>query len=274
MVMLLIDGDVLCYMACKARWEPKVQKDENGNSIIKLDENGKRIPLEYTKEEDTKYLRESLDNVRKDFYALLDKFYTNDFLMAVKGEGNFRELLYPEYKQNRHRDPDKQNAFVPVLRKLLVHEDLALEATGREADDLLRIWANECIANGIDYIVVSIDKDLKCIPGRHYNLKKETEEDVSEEEAMRHYYEQLLKGDPTDNIPGIPRMGPVKAAKALKDCKTEIEFQDVVIEQYMIAYDDQWKEALLFNGKMIHLQNNINDYFGVSEWPLVKEFNL
>jgi DNA polymerase-1 len=122
----------------------------------------------------------------------------------------------------------------------------------------------------IDYIVCSIDKDLKCIPGKHYLMHKEIMIDVSEAEAMRHYYEQLLKGDPTDNIPGVPRVGEVKAGKILEPYSTEEEFQDQVIEQYMGAYDKNWVHYLLANAKLIHLQRDVGDYFSFVDWPMME----
>ena len=55
MTIAIIDGDVLCYQACKPRWEKKA-KIQDGVSFIQLDDEGKRIPLEWTKEEDRKSL--------------------------------------------------------------------------------------------------------------------------------------------------------------------------------------------------------------------------
>ena len=270
MPIAIIDGDVLCYKACKPRWEKKA-RIENDMSFISLDDDGKRIPLEYTKEEDTKYLQDSWENFKKDLSMLLEGLYCEDYIMAVKGPGNYRNLMYPEYKLNRHADPNKQNAFVPILRKLAAAEEYAIASDGREADDLIRIWANQARAAGIDYIICSIDKDLKCIPGKHWLMHKEILIEVSEEDAMRHYYEQLLKGDPTDNIPGVPRVGEVKATKLLADCTTEEEFQEVVVAQYIAAYEDEWSNYLLSNGKMIHLQEHPDDYFNFSKWPIVRE---
>ncbi len=271
MTIAIIDGDVLCYQACKPRWEKKA-RIEDGVSFVSLDDDGKRVALEWTKEEDRYYLEESWENFQKDLKNLLDTVYCSEYLMAVKGSGNFRNMLYPEYKLNRHADPNKQNHFVPVLRKLAVAEDLAIEATGREADDLMRMWAEEAIASGDDYMICSIDKDLKCIPGRHYLMHKKTIIEVSEAEALRHYYQQLLKGDPTDNIPGVPRVGEVKAEKILAPYSTEEEFQEQVVEQYLIAYgEEQWKDYLLSNAKMIHLQKHKDDYFSFDNWPIIKE---
>jgi 5'-3' exonuclease len=280
-ILLIIDGDVLCYQACKARWQTKVQYqtvtsldgEEQEVPIIELDEDGKRKSLEYTKEEDAKYLRECLDNVKKDFQELCDRFYATDVLMGVKGEDNFRNLMYEGYKMNRHKDPNKQNSFVPILRKLLVHEELAVEAHGREADDLMRVWAEEARSKGIDFIICSIDKDLRCIPGKHYNMKKQELTEVSEEDAHRLFYEQLLKGDPTDNIPGIPRVGDVKAKRLLADVSVEDEFQYVVVDEYMKAYGDEWLEYLLANGKMLYLQKDMNDYFCCSHWDIIRSIN-
>lgn len=271
MTIAIIDGDVLCYQACKPRWEKKARITD-GVAFISLDEHGKRIPLEWTKEEDREYLEQSWDWLQKDLRTLVDKVYCQDYLMAVKGDKNFRNNLYPEYKLNRHADPNKQNHFVPVLRQLAVAEDLAVAAHGMEADDLMRIWAEEAKANGDDFIICSIDKDLKCIPGKHYLMHKQELIEVSEEDAIRHYYEQLLKGDPTDNIPGVPRVGEVKARKILENLSTEAEFQERVVEQYLIAYGEAyWKDYLLSNGKMIYLKKHKDDYFDLSSWPIIQE---
>lgn len=269
MTLAIIDGDVLCYQACKPRWEKKA-KIKDGTSVISLDDDGKRVPLEYTKDEDREYLEASWENLQKDLSILLDTTFCTEYIMAVKGDDNYRYLMYPEYKLNRHADPTKQNTFVPVLRKLAVKSELAIEATGREADDLIRIWAEEAREAGDDYIICSIDKDLKCIPGKHWLMHKKELIVVSEEAAMRHYYEQLLKGDPTDNIPGVPRVGEVKAAKILEGYTTEEEFQERVVEQYILAYGDEWKSYLLANGKMIHLQKTPSDYFNFQTWPIVE----
>jgi 5'-3' exonuclease len=278
--LAIIDGDVLAYQACRPRWEKKVI--DNTNNIY-IDENGKKKPLEFTKEEDRRYLEESWTNFKKDLKVLLDTVYCTNFLMAVKGEDNFRNYLYPDYKKNRHPDPNKQNIFVPVLRQLAVAEDLAIAAHGREADDLLRIWAEEARAAGDDYVICTIDKDLRCIPGKYFNMRQikvgptytkvesRIIENISEKEALRHYYEQLLKGDPTDYIPGIPRVGDKKAKEMLEDCQTEEEFQLVVVIAYKNAYEDEWKEYLLSNGKMIHLQKDFNDYFTLENWSVIKE---
>jgi DNA polymerase-1 len=198
--------------------------------------------------------------------------------MVVKGQDNFRNLLYPEYKLNRHADPTKTNMFVPVLRELAVAEGLAIAAHGREADDYIRIWAREASLAGDPYVICSIDKDLECIPGKHYkipikqnlSIDKGEIKEISVLESLHLYYRQLLMGDSTDNIPGIPGVGKVKATKYLKDTKEESEMQEIVVEHYMAFYGDEWFDYLLSNAKMIHLQRTTDDYFSAKEWPVLR----
>jgi hypothetical protein len=288
-MLAIIDMDVLCYQCCESRW--KLRCNLNNEMVIQLDEAGNRKQLEFTKSEDSKYLRQCWDRFQKDHEKILESVYATDYVGAVKApdietinedgtktkvQDNFRNLLYPEYKMNRHKDPNKQNLFVPILRKLAAAEEIAIEAKGREADDLLRIWAEEARAADRDYIICTIDKDLKCIPGRHYDMRIDTPDhkriiEISESEALRHYYTQLLKGDPGDNIPGVPRIGDVKAAKLIARLNDEYAYQECVVNEYINAYGEHWLEYLNSNGKMLYLQRHPDDYFNCLEWEVVKE---
>lgn len=86
---------------------------------------------------------------------------------------------------------------------------------GLEADDLLGILATTPPKYD-DAIVVSLDKDLRTIPGRHLNPGKETEPVVvTELEADHSWLMQTLTGDTSDGYVGIPGVGPKKALKIL-----------------------------------------------------------
>lgn len=270
--VLLIDGDVLAYKACEKRNPPK----NGGDHVVSLDDGGAKRPLHelYTADENAEYLQQSWANFKRNVARMAEDLFMPDYLMAVKGPNNFRDDLYTEYKKPRALGTYHQQLapFVPAIRKLAVHEGMAIPAEGREADDYLRIWANQCRMHGIDYIIASIDKDLLCIPGRHYRIKEKKIIEVSEIEAMRHYYAQLLQGDPTDNIPGVPGLGPVKAEKLVGMLTDEEEMQEVVIAHYFDAYGEEgWQNQLVSNGKMIHIQNTPEDYFTLKNWPLANE---
>jgi 5'-3' exonuclease len=109
------------------------------------------------------------------------------------------------------------------------------------------------------------------IPGKHYNIRSRETIEVSELDAKRNFYEQVLKGDATDNIPGIWKTGPVKAKKALAHCTTDEEFQMAVVEEYIKANGDEWAEYLLANAKLINIQNTYDDYFSFDNWPIAQE---
>lgn len=276
-MLALIDGDVLAYLACESRW-----RNKSDQVVVLLDKSQKL----FTKEEDRAYLEKAFMSLKKMVETVCDAIFADDYLMAMKSNHNFRDDMYPiilneektkaiwGYKANRWKPAGESNAFVPIMRKLAVMEDLAIFAQGREADDMLRIWATEAELAGEDYVIVSNDKDLGCIPGKHYNPKTNKFREVSKHAAMRFYYQQLLMGDPTDNIPGVPNIGPVKAEAYLANIDDEEEMQYIVVEQYLNAYGDKWREYLLANGKLIYLQKHSGDYFHLANWAVANDVSL
>lgn len=101
---------------------------------------------------------------------------------------------------------------------------------GMEADDAIGIEAYRNEPE--ETIIVSIDKDLNMIRGHHYNFVKEEKYFVTDEEAIRNFYLQILTGDKIDNIIGLDGIGPVKSKKLLKDCNTELEMYEAVLKAY------------------------------------------
>jgi len=267
-LIAIIDGDVLCFQACKSRQDAGIT---DGFQVVSLDDTGARESRAYTQDEDMEYAKECYDHFESDLLELLEATYASDYLMAMKGDTNFRRDLYPEYKMTRTRDPIKTNFVVPKLRKIAIARGMAVAAEHMEADDLLRIWAVQCEQAGQDFVICSIDKDLLCIPGTHYRMRAKQIVHVSPAEAMRLYYQQLLSGDQVDNIKGLPGIGPVKAEKALMDCKTEAELQETVVGMYIAAFGDDWKDQLLLNGKLIHIMKTPTDHFSFKDWPVARE---
>lgn len=269
MKLALIDGDVLAYGAFVPRWQGP---NDNKEMVIHLNSDGKRVVEELSAEEAADYIQDSWVKFQKDLEILVDAVYADDFLMAVKGDDNYRYLIYPSYKMAGKRSAGSVGQFVPTIRRMAVMEGLAIQADGREADDLLSIWAHQCRKSEVEYTVCTIDKDLRCIPGTYYNMKKKTSEEISEIEALRFHYAQILSGDPTDSIPGIPRVGPVKANKMLAGLDREEDMQEVVVAGYLEFYgENDWYSYLLSNLKLIGLQKAPSDYFPIKDWKIVQE---
>ena len=95
-----------------------------------------------------------------------------------------------------------------------------------EADDILaKLQSNNTC-------IVTTDKDLDQIAGWHYNWVKDILYEVSVEQAIHSKYIQILTGDSTDNIEGIPGVGPVSAEKCLEWCSSIDDYEQAIKEEY------------------------------------------
>ena len=279
-MLLLIDGDVLCHISCPPLAK-RVKHDENGQEIRIEDRGEEGITLideekpSYSamSEEELNWRRKVARNaLLKKLEQWSDRFYAVDMLIAVKGPNNFRDIVFADYKMQRKNKPVKDvNPIVPELREMMLSRRLAIAADGREADDYLRIWAHEARMAGDPYIVISIDKDLDCIPGMHYNPNKDTVYHVNELDARRFEYQQVLSGDGTDFIPGVMGVGPKKAKQRVAEASSLEELQEIAVRSHACIYKEDWEQFLRINFKLIHLQEHEHDYVSISDWPAVKE---
>ena len=98
-------------------------------------------------------------------------------------------------------------------------------------------------------IIATQDKDLNMIPGAHYNFTKKDGRFIYEAEADAFFYTQLLTGDTTDNIQGVPGLGPKKAAALLTPALGNQVSMYQVCKQ---AYNDD--DALLENARLLWIR--------------------
>ncbi|MCC5790217.1 MAG: 5'-3' exonuclease [Opitutales bacterium] len=149
------------------------------------------------------------------------------------GEDEFRKEILPEYKAQRKETPEELLQQIPVIRKMT--EAMGLETvstSGIEADDLIASMANKLAAGEAGEVrIVSADKDLaQCVregiflflPPPSANPRKGwsllDSEGVEKKFGVRpdQVADYLaLIGDTSDNIPGLPGVGPKTAAKWL-----------------------------------------------------------
>ena len=158
-------------------------------------------------------IRKVIDDTMKDISA---QCFMPDLQVAVKGKGNFRKDIYPDYKANRPNLADDMKEALTYGHKHMEEKWGAIRADGMEADDLVSIWAYEARELEEPYVIVGIDKDLKQIPGNHYNFKKREHCFVDDDLANYNLMVQCLTGDTSDNIPGIRGIGPKKAERILQ----------------------------------------------------------
>ncbi|MCF1474252.1 MULTISPECIES: DNA polymerase I [Rhizobium/Agrobacterium group] len=139
----------------------------------------------------------------------------------------FRKDLYPEYKANRSAPPEDLVPQFGLIRQATRAFNLpCIETEGFEADDIIATYARAAEAIGADVTIVSSDKDLMQLvtPNVHmYDSMKDKQigiPDVIEKWGVppeKMIDLQSLTGDSTDNIPGIPGIGPKTAAQLLEE---------------------------------------------------------
>ncbi len=133
----------------------------------------------------------------------------------------FRHKMYAEYKATRQKPPDEFIVQIPMARELLDAMRIPVYAVpGYEADDVMGTVAKRLSAQGIDVVLVTSDKDAGQLLSPHVTLLDTLKEQVTTEETLRErdaitpaqVIEMLaLAGDSSDNIPGVPKVGPKTA---------------------------------------------------------------
>lgn len=139
------------------------------------------------------------------------------------------------YKDRKQPSP----FYKDKAREYLIKSYHAKIGNGVEADDLLGLNQDT------DTIIASIDKDLLMIPGRHYNINKEEFITVDLLEADEMFFCQLVAGDSTDNIQGVPKWGMIKAAKLVAEFEGDHKgLVEYIEELYETAYSEQGKKIM------------------------------
>lgn len=164
---------------------------------------------------------------------ILAKHNPTHFAIArdVAHTKTFRHDLYPDYKANRGPMPEEMAAQMPLLGESLEASGIPLlSEPGYEADDVMASTATAAIETGFDHVVIlSKDKDMSQIVSDKIHLFHLTKgadgidfgpEQVLEKyglppEKIRDYL--ALMGDASDNVPGVPKVGPKTAIQLLND---------------------------------------------------------
>lgn len=221
--VLLVDADVLAYQACAGTEKVICFDDDNC------------FPLGS--------LAEALSSFDYRMAFLKTTLKADEAILCFSGDTgeNFRRGIYPAYKANRLGKP--KPVALAALRNTLINErgdagETVMREPALEADDLLGILSSRLRTDDTETVVVSIDKDLRSIPGLFFNIGRPEEgiQEITPEEADRWFMMQTLMGDMTDNYPGCPRFGPATAARALNDVEPTPEAMwPVVVDAYARA---------------------------------------
>jgi len=133
----------------------------------------------------------------------------------------FRSDIYPEYKANRPPMPEDLPKQIDRIEQILEAMNIPVfRLDGFEADDIIGTLAKKAAADGYDSMICSKDKDLLQLIDEHictYDIKTDT---ITDEKAIVEKMEIMpkqfidclaLQGDTSDNVPGVPDVGPKTA---------------------------------------------------------------
>ena len=162
---------------------------------------------------------------------LLEEYKPEHIAVVFDAKGKtFRNDLYEEYKAHRPPMPDDLRSQIEPLYELV--EALGypmIIVPGVEADDVIGTYARQATEQKIDTLISTGDKDLAQLVNEHVTLINTMNNVVLDEAGVMEKFEVppaaiidylALMGDTSDNIPGVPKVGPKTAAKWLKQYQT------------------------------------------------------
>lgn len=162
------------------------------------------------------------------FLKMIDAFNPDGVVVAFdKGKPRVRMEMLPQYKAQRSpMDPDLHAQF-PMIKELLTALNVPiLQSEGWEGDDILGTMARLGEQAGCDMLLVTGDRDMYQLVTEHVNVvstrKGLSDVAIMTPESVDDLYHGItpalvpdfygLKGDASDNIPGVPGIGPKKAS--------------------------------------------------------------
>ncbi|HHJ35894.1 MAG TPA: DNA polymerase I, partial [Gammaproteobacteria bacterium] len=147
----------------------------------------------------------------------------------AKGK-TFRHDMYDQYKANRPPMPDELRSQIAPLHELVEALGYPLIIIpGVEADDVIGTYARQASEQKIETLISTGDKDLAQLVNPHVTLINTMNNVIMDEAGVMKKFDVppaaiidylALMGDTSDNIPGIPKVGPKTAAKWLKQYET------------------------------------------------------
>ncbi|MDY7010130.1 MAG: 5'-3' exonuclease H3TH domain-containing protein, partial [Planctomycetota bacterium] len=165
------------------------------------------------------------------FTTMLMKLITErkpDYLAVAMDSGREhlqRTRIYPEYKANRDKPPEDLPPQIERITQIIRAMGVPiLQIEGAEADDIMATIVGRLAGADLRVVMVSRDKDLEQLIGPHavlFDPMKDEIIDAARLEQVKGYPPvkaveiQALCGDTSDNVPGVPGVGPKTAVKLI-----------------------------------------------------------
>lgn len=168
------------------------------------------------------------DDVGLYYHKILDSviWAAKDYgqvIYADEGRGSldWRRSIYPEYKANRKHDESYQifkNHLKEIEELITYFPSKTISVDGAEADDVMYALATYFADNGEDVMIITGDRDIAQLINYSDKIKVYSPTlRMFREKQPNLILEKAIVGDPSDNIPGVPRIGIKTFEKALTD---------------------------------------------------------
>ncbi|MBN1309297.1 MAG: hypothetical protein JXA18_15340, partial [Chitinispirillaceae bacterium] len=182
----------------------------------------------------------------------------------------FRHEIYDKYKANREEMPEELRSQIPFIRQFIDACNIpTVIQEGLEADDLIATLTRTATDDGFDVFLVTKDKDLMQLVGPRVTMlapegsgtlvamdaaKVKNKMGVPPERIVDYL---ALTGDASDNIPGIPGVGPKTALKILEQADSVEKLLDdtsVIVNPKLRQKIDENRELLVLSKRLVTLK--------------------
>jgi hypothetical protein len=225
----LIDADIICHRSANIA-EP-VMYQVNGVEYDNAVDAKKAGGVVWSRKED-RGLEFALMVAEQTVDTMLDNAKPRSYQMFLSGRDNFRYKVAKTVPYKSSREYLPRPKYLRKVRDFLREHYNAVVTDGYEADDAIGMESTRLGKQGF---VCTIDKDMDQLAGWHYDWVKDRVYRISGKEALFNLYQQVLTGDSTDDVPGLPGIGPVKARRILDGATDSNDLLRRVWDQYRNA---------------------------------------
>jgi DNA polymerase I len=226
---LIVDGDIVLFQI--------------GRVTEDVTDFGDTVLESYDMDAAIRLINNELDSISKK-----TGYKREEIVFAISDAANYRKEFFPTYKGNRKHI--KKPVGLKAMRQYMLdnaekYQTIMMEKL--EADDVMGIYGTVPTESNKDndMAIYSQDKDLFTVPVKQWDFKKKKFIQPTPMESTKFLYKQVLMGDAVDGYKGCPRIGKIKAEKALEGCGNEMAMLHACHELFYKAYKEEAKEKLL-----------------------------
>lgn len=189
-----------------------------------------------------------------------------------KTAANVRKNLYDGYKKHRHAMPEELAQQMPIIKEILEAMNIKIiEMADYEGDDILGTLSKKFAKENKDVYILSGDRDLFQLIEDHITVRiprtkmGKTETEIYTKEKVEEEYGlepidlievKALMGDSSDEIPGVPNVGPKTGTSLIKQFKT-IENLYKALEEGTVDLTSKLKDTLIKNKDLAELSKEL-----------------